>query len=115
MRGGHRYAEMCRAEKRHGAGGFCGKSTHRLQPRDSRSHGMNNTPAARERTESDGGMGEQYDPKRDREMTGGIAYEIAISGHGEKSAGNDAHGFLRVVGAVTKTVGGRGDELAAAK
>ena len=37
-------------------------------PRDSRSHGVDDAPAAREGAETDGGMGDQDDPKRDEQL-----------------------------------------------
>ena len=49
---------MGRAEKRNRPRRFGGETADRLQASDPRSHRVNDTPAARQSAETDGGVGE---------------------------------------------------------
>ncbi len=69
-----------------------GKTADRLQLGDLRAHRVDDAPAAGQRAEANRDVRGEHDPERDGELA-------QVAG-GEEHAGNDAHGLLRVVGAV---------------
>src|SRR5438067_1835286 len=78
-----------------GARCFRAKASDGPKRRYSLAHCADDSPAAGERTQAYGRMGHQNNPKRNIEG-------LDITG-GEQHAGDDAHGFLGVVGSMAKT------------
>src|SRR5579862_215820 len=110
VRGADRDSGESGSEECDGAGGFGAESANGFELCDARAHGVNDAPSAEVGAESDGGVC--------RENDGPV---IVSPGAGEFRRGNDfravecarddAHGFLRVIAAMAKTVGGGREEL----
>jgi hypothetical protein len=83
---------------------------------DARAHGLDDAPAAQERSNGHGGVTAEDDP-HGQFVLGTQKVEMAdgpfLFSTGDQQSGNDAHGFLRVVGAVPKAVRARGNQLQA--
>src|SRR2546428_9267291 len=88
-----------------GARCFRAKASNRPKRRYSLAHCADDSPTARERTQTYGRMRHQNNPKRNIERL-----DITSS---EQHAGDDAHRFLRVVGSVAETEQGSGKKLQA--
>ena len=80
-----------------------GKAAYRLQLRDSRSHRVNDAPAAGQRSEGDGGVCDQHDPERN-------VKRLDVPS-GEQDARDDSRRLLRIVGAVIEAEEGGRHEL----
>ena len=104
MGGGDRNAEPCRTEQRQRAAGFGAETLHWVQPGDFRSHRMNDAPAAEQRAKRHGRLAGNHHPEGHVEAFA----EMALA---EEQHGNDAHGLLRVVAAVSQRIKRGGDEL----
>ena len=103
MRRRDRDSERARQKERRRAGRLRRKSADRLQLRDLRSHGVNDSPSARQRPEADRRVRGEDDPDRDRE-------DFDVAGR-EEYPGDDAHRLLRVIRAVAEGVERGGEEL----
>ena len=113
MSGGDRDAQGRSSEDGHCTGCLGGKAAHRFQLGDLAAHGVDDAPAAGERSQGNGGMRHQHNPERDGQVPGCIHHQVAVSRDGEEYAGDDAHGFLGIVGAMSQAVKSGRDELPA--
>src|SRR5579871_832001 len=100
-------AEFCVHDEREAAGGFRGESAEGSQLRDALAHGFDDAPAARHRAAAHREVADDDDPVRNCE-----GFEQAA---GDERGGDDAHAFLRIVGAVAKAKECSGEKLQAAK
>jgi len=108
------YARERGAEEGDGSGGLGAESADGLELGDLGAHGVNDAPATEVGAERDGGVSGKDDGPVPVPPVGG---EIGL-GHdagGVEGAGDDAHGFLSVVAAVSETIGGRRHQLKLAK
>src|SRR5438270_1669348 len=110
MGGAHGDAVRGEKEERDGAGALSAESADRPELGDLGTHGTDNTPAAEISSQPHGRVGADDDPPLIRAPAFG---ELRLSeiATGEQRAGDDAHGFLRVIAAVANAVSGSGEEL----
>ena len=77
-------------------------------------HGVDDAPAAEIRSRGNGGMGSEDDGPMQVSPIGEHVF-LTHKACSVESAGDDAHGFLRIVAAVAETVAGGGEQLQLAK
>src|SRR5260370_6444435 len=107
MRGADGDAKVCRSDEGEGAGGFRGEAAEGIELGDALAHGFDNAPATSHGAAAHGQMAADDDLVRHV-----VSLKEAAS---EGGRGDNAHGFLSVIGAVAETVGGSGKELQAAE
>src|SRR4051794_19718499 len=105
MRGAYRDPGQRCAKEGDGTGRLRAESADGIQLRDARAHGVDDAPSTEIRSQRD----RRVRGEDDRPVIGAPgAAEVCfahVSG-GVERTGNDAHGLLRVVAAVSETVGG---------
>ena len=114
MRGANGDPSEGGAEERDGASGFGAKSADGLELGDLRAHGVDDAPAAEVGAECNGRVGGEDDGPVPVSPVGG---EIGLrhDAGSVEGSGDDAHGLLRVVPAVSEAVSGGGEKLEAAE
>ena len=93
-----------------GAGGFGAKPANGFELGDSLPHGFYDAPTAEVGSGGDGGMGGKNDGPMQATPASqhvGLAHESP----GVEGTGDDPHGLLGVVGAMTQTIGSGGEQL----
>ena len=93
----YRDAEFGRREQRNGAAGLGAKPLERREPRDPRSHRVNDAPAADQRAQTHRGVARQHHPVRHVKLAAEIALRV-------EQHRDDAHRLLRIVAAVAERV-----------
>src|SRR5216683_5771696 len=107
VRGAHRNAEVRGAREGERAGGLRGESAKWGELGDALPHGFDDAPAPGHGAAAHGEMATNNHPIQNVE-----SFEQAA---GRQRCGDDAHTFLRVVGAVAETVERGGEQLQAAE
>src|SRR6266849_5882506 len=105
VRGADRNAKGGCADEREPASGFGREAAEGIELGDALAHGLDDAPAARHGSPGDGQVAANNHPVRNDE---GLEQTS-----GDERGGNDAHAFLRVIGAVAETIASGGDELQA--
>ena len=97
MRRRDRNAEPCRDEQGDRAARFRAESLHGAEPRDPRSHRMNNSPAAEERPQSHRRLTGEHHPQR--HVKPALQLPLRV-----QERGDDSHRLLGVIAAVAQRI-----------